>query len=394
MSVRKRTWVSRDGVQHEAWLVDYVDLAGNRRARQFTRKKEADAFAQQVGAELLTGVHVADSASITVAEAAGLWLESARQRGLEPCTLVNYEEHTRLHIIPYIGSIKLTALTVAAVRAFEDRLHQEGRSTDMARRILISLGGILGDALDRGLVGKNVVRDRSRARKGHDRQQRHRRRLEIGRDIPTQEEIRKILAAATGQAHALLATAALCGLRSSELGGLRWVDVDLGKGEVHVRQRADRLRQIGSPKSAAARRKVPIPDSLALILKAWKLACPSGELVFPTKHGAITSHSSLLKRYWWPAQKAAGVIISTGRDAEGHPVMAPKYTGLHALRHFFASWCSAAKADGGLGLTIKATQELLGHTMIALTMDRYAHLFPDSEDRAAERNAAADRLLR
>jgi hypothetical protein len=41
-----------------------------------------------------------------------------------------------LHIIPFIGGTRLSQLTVPAVRAFEDRLLDEGRSEAMARKVL------------------------------------------------------------------------------------------------------------------------------------------------------------------------------------------------------------------------------------------------------------------
>jgi integrase len=71
--------------------------------------------------------------------------------------------------------------------------------------------------------------------------------------------------------------------------------------------------------------------------------------------------------------------------------MAAKYTGLHTLRHFYASWCINRQQDGGLGLPAKAVQERLGHSTIALTMDVYGHLFPRGDD--AEELAAAERSL-
>src|SRR5262249_56070844 len=85
------------------------------------------------------------------------------------------------------------------------------------------------------------------------------RKLEVGRDIPTTGEIKRMVAAATDvRARALLLLAAFTGLRSSELRGLRWADVDLKKGEIHVRQRADKYREIGDPKSEGSRRSVPL----------------------------------------------------------------------------------------------------------------------------------------
>jgi integrase len=69
-----------------------------------------------------------------------------------------------------------------------------------------------------------------------------------------------------------------------------------------------------------------------------------------------------------------------------------KYTGLHALRHFYASWCINSKDDGGLGLSAKVAQARLGHSTIAMTLDTYGHLFPRGDD-GSELAAAEKSLL-
>jgi integrase len=81
-------------------------------------------------------------------------------------------------------------------------------------------------------------------------------------------------------------------------------------------------------------------------------------------------------------QIAAGVVDAHGRA---------KYPGLHALRHFYASWCINRRADGGLELPLKVVQARLGHATIAMTADRYGHLFPRGDDRAEL--AAAERAF-
>jgi integrase len=170
----------------------------------------------------------------------------------------------------------------------------------------------------------------------------------------------------------LLSTAALTGLRASELRGLRWEDVDLQTHELYVRQRADKFGQIGSPKSAAAHRAVPFGQTVATMRKEWKLACPKGQLglVFPNGAGNIEDLGNIDKRGFQPAQVAAGLTV--GGKA--------KYTGLHCLRHFYASWCINPEEQGGLGLPPKVVQERLGHSSITMTYDRYGHLFPRGDD--------------
>jgi integrase len=71
------------------------------------------------------------------------------------------------------------------------------------------------------------------------------------------------------------------------LRGLRWQDIDFKKAELHVRQRADKFRKIGPPKSEAGERIVPLPPMVVATLREWRLACPNGTLglCFPNGKG-------------------------------------------------------------------------------------------------------------
>ena len=233
------------------------------------------------------------------------------------------------------------------------------------------------------------------------RGERDKKKLTIGVDIPTPDEIRAIIHTATGRIRPLLITAIFSGMRSSELRGLIWDDVDLARGEIHIRRRADRYRTIGRPKSRAGERTIPIGPLVVNALKEHRLSCPRSKLglVFPNTAGAIWDHADIVSRYVWPTLIAAGVSVpttdSTGKplhDKYGHPVMEAKYTGMHALRHFYASWLINRKVDGGLELPIKTVQYRLGHSSITMTSDVYGHLFPRSDD-GSEMADAERRLM-
>ncbi len=184
------------------------------------------------------------------------------------------------------------------------------------------------------------------------------------------------------------------GLRASEARGLRWEDVDLKKGILHVRQRADRYGVVGMPKSGAGRRTVPLPPIVVNTLKEWQLACPKNDagLVFANRAGNIEYHNNMLHRGLWVTELAAGVSVASDKvDEEGNPIMYPKYSGFHTLRHWYASWCINRKIDGGLELTPKSVQTRMGHSSIQVTFDTYGHLFPAVDEGAAV--AAARRRL-
>ncbi|MET3925974.1 tyrosine-type recombinase/integrase [Devosia sp. 2618] len=394
MSVRKRKWTTAKSEVKEAWQADYVDGQGNRQRQSFAKKKDADAFLLKAMGEVRDGVHVPDSETITVSAAGALWLKSGAADGLERTTLDQRRQHRDLHIVPFIGNTKLNKLTVPSIRAFQDTLRENGRSAAMIKRVTVSLGSILADAQLRGHAIRNPVHEMSRAKSSRTKlEKRQQRRLEVGIDIPTTAEVKALIGAATGRWRPLIITAVFTGLRASELRGLRWADVDFSGAMLHVRQRADRYHAIGMPKTDAGQRKVPLTPMTVNVLKEWKLACPKGEmdLVFPTGAGKVEGHSNLVNRGLIPTMISAGVTTVTGRDEGGHPITVAKYSGLHALRHWFASWCINRRADGGLELTPKAVQERMGHSNIAVTLDTYSHLFPVQDEQAAL--AAAERSI-
>lgn len=383
MSVRKRTWKDGKGEEKSAWVVNYTDAKGIRRLKSFTKKKDADAFEASAKVEVRAGVHVADAASVTVEKAGSLWLASGEAAGLERSTVNQRKSHLENHILPLIGEMLISRLSVPAVRDFEDRLRKEGRSPSMVKKVLTSLGSILADANERGLAMRNPVRDIKGSRKGREKRQEKRAkgRLEVGRDIPSREEIKAFLAAMDGNWRAFFITAVFTGMRSSELRGLRWTDVDFKRAEISVNQRADEFGEIGAPKSGAGVRTIPVPPLVINALKELKLRRGSVELVFANPEGDPRSHANIIQKGMIPGMIRAGITSPTGEiDKDGNPVVKAKYSGLHSLRHFYASWCINRREEGGLGLPPKMVQERLGHASILMTMDTYGHLFPRNDD--------------
>jgi integrase len=219
-----------------------------------------------------------------------------------------------------------------------------------------------------GKLVRNVVHDAARLRKGRDRRldSRHEKKLEVGIGIPAKDEIRLMLRHAAGRWRPLIVTAVFTGLRASELRGLTWGDVDLDTEQLTVRQRADRWNTIGSPKSAAGKRTVPLAPIVINTLKEWKLACPKGErnLVFPNTIGNIEGLEKIRRLGLGPLQAKAGITTDRRR---------PKY-GLHSLRH------AAASLFIEEGWSAKRVQAVMGHSSIQMTFNVYGHLFPSPDD--------------
>jgi integrase len=380
MAIQTRKWRTASGEQKEAYIVRYTGKDGKRHIATHERKKDAEAAWARIKTELGEGTHVAPSQSITVAEAAEEWLSSCESRGLERGTTNQYRVHVHRHIVPMIGRLKLTDLTLASVAAFEDRLRREGRSRPMCRKILTSLRGILGEAQGRGKVQRNVVKDRPRTQ---TKDKSNRKRLEVGEDIPTTAEVRAIIAAASSEYQTVLLVTALTGMRASEVRGLRWCDVDLRAGKIRIAQRIDQFHQVGAPKSKTGNRTIPLPGPAVQALREWRIKSGNRDgLVFHTTNGRDIDRWGIA-RHLAAACVDAGVVTPEGKA---------KYPGLHSLRHFYASWCINRIEDGGCGLPAKLVQERLGHSNISMTLDVYGHLFPHGDDGGAL-DRAAEALL-
>jgi integrase len=367
MSVRKRVLLSGQ----VRWQLDYRDNQGKRRARQFKTAKEAKDFETTARGEIRAGTHVADSASVTIAMAGELWLERCRLDELEASTRKSYREHLDLHIAPHIGGAKLSRLTRPMVEAFRDKLLAT-ISRVTAAKVMTSLRSLLFAAQSRGLVAQNVAQNVVVKMTG-----RNKRKIEV----PDKNQIRMLIAK-TGEIwpstlpwRPFIITALFTGLRPSELRGLVWDCVDLEEKVIRVRQRADFRGKLGSPKSEAGTRDVPLAPMVLAALRQWRLACPRLEsgLVFPAKKGGVISHSTSW-RMWTELLAAIGLPSKSYR--------------LYDLRH-----AAISMLIEDAGWPPKKIQVVAGHSSIKMTYDIYGHLWKTPEEDAAALERVEARLM-
>jgi integrase len=397
----ERRWRGADRTERRGWQVDFVDQHGKRQRKQFQRWKDADNFLVTARAQVQVGTYTPDRATVTIGEACQLWLDRAKAEGLER----NTREQYRIQVAHLLAAIdrgtKLSKITRARCEQVRDDL-LKAHSRDTARKVLAAFRMVMKDALRRGLVSQNVAAD---SRIGAAK--RHKARIKAGVDFPLPGEVKAFLDAATPKGKAMVALAALAGLRPSELRALRWSDLDLGASPtVTVAQRADAWCEIGSPKAEASRRSVPLGEVAAKALKAWKLAQPHGRaLLFGTGTDRPDMLGNLQHRLLSPLQIEAGVaepvigdggkpvlepVMRRGKpvlvdgEPQMRPVMRAKYT-WHALRHYAISSWLAARID------LKTVQAWAGHATLAMTLDTYGHLIPRDDDH--DRIATAERAL-
>ena len=101
--------------------------------------------------EVRAGTHTPERQSITVAEAADLWLDHCQTvEKLVSATITQYTNHVRRHIKPNIGNLKLSDLSAARIEKFKDDMLRVGTSRAMVVKVLVSTKAILKEAMRQG----------------------------------------------------------------------------------------------------------------------------------------------------------------------------------------------------------------------------------------------------
>jgi integrase len=174
------------------------------------------------------------------------------------------------------------------------------------------------------------------------------------------------------------ATAMYGGLRRGELQALRANDIDLATGLIHLEHGWDEKEGQIALKSRAGRRVVPIAAVLREFVAEHQRRVPraGGDLAF----GRTTRtpfDAKVLQERADRAWKAVNRRERVAAKEQGRKSSLLTRITLHECRHTFASLMIAA------GVNAKALQTYMGHSSVAITLDRYGHLMPGSEAEAA-----------
>jgi integrase len=357
--------------------VSYTDSDGYQRWRTVTTLTEARRLRAELVTRVSSGERVAPS-KVTLEEFAAEWLEQQRSR-LRPTTHVLYGSYLAQHINPRLGSRKITAITVDDVAALIADMEQgwryrerDGRLVRVTgkpfaawtiRGVLVVLGRVLGRAARVGTINSNPVR----------RLEKEERPKTARREFPSldREAIGALIAKTPKRYQALVAVSVLTGLRQGEALGLRWQDVNIKAGLIRVRYQLDRGGVLVEPKTAAAKRDIPIPPSLGRMLAEHKQqAFAKGyaklaDFVFASETGGPLNHRNITRR---GLERA----IADGKLQKLR---------WHDLRHVAASVLIAE------GASIPYLSRVLGHSSPAITLAIYAHEFARAEhaDRTRDR---------
>lgn len=327
----------------------------NRHSPSYKRKSDAQKWRADTQAAKLRN-ELGPALCPTVDQLAGEMFDAIESGSLptksgkkyKPSTIRDYRLHYRNEVEPRFGNLKIDRLTRGLVQQTVDELTKD-RATSSVRNALTPLRLIMRFARRRDLIKSDPFQDVHWPAKD-----------EVPLRIPSISEANTILTNLSGRDRAVFATALLAGLRLGELRALRWRNIDFDRSVISVEKGWDREEGEIFVKSDFGDRSVPLAPHLSEILRGLG-SHGAQDFVFGTESRPF-GPQSFYKR--------------TDRALSSEDLCG---TRLHACRHFFASLLIAS------GATPKEVQTYMGHSTIEITMNRYGHLFPGNEARAAER---------
>ena len=287
----------------------------------------------------------------TVEQLAERWkteiLALRKPSGIAPklCALNRY-------IIPQFGNLRLDSLGAENHQMFITSLTKSVKSSLSVVTIFTTLASMLSTARKWGYICE-PVRWEDLVFPPRDPQP--------GRTF-TVEQAKRIISEAECPFKLMYAIAAYCGLRASEITGLRAEDIDLEKQTLTINQTAWRGK-MQTAKTRGSETTIPIPGVLRDLLRGNMVA--SG-LLFLNRLGRPYTADKVVTDHLQPLLKKLGI---------------PR-AGFHAFRHMHTTLLLLES-----GASPKVAQRQLRHSNARTTLEVYAHVVEDSHRQAVERAA-------
>jgi len=328
--------------------------------RSFRKKENAEAWLTSEGASQQQGTWInprqGERPFRDVLEA---WKEGWHR--LSPTTRARYEGIVNIYLLPEFGATPIGRITHEVVQRYINRLSaREDIAAGTVRNVYAVLRNAMSKGVRLGLVKVNPCSKVDLPRSPREEML-----------FLTAEEVRAVAEAIDPFYRVLIYTAAYTGMRAGELHALRRQDFDPLRGVVHVRRSLKEVsgHQTFGPTKTQETRTISLPKFLRDMLAAHLATLPGGTpeaLVFPSRTGKPLRHNLFYGRHFKVAVRAALPADKAGLR-------------FHDLRHTCASLAVASGAHP------KMVQEMLGHSSITITLDRYSHLFPSAHEALAER---------
>lgn len=347
----------------------FTDKLGKRRMRRFKKLQECRKWLED-------SKYIDEHSSITEANnmMVDAWFEywiSIKEKTVRPNTVRNYRERYQINISKVIGKMLLVDVKPIHCQKIFSDMAEEGYKTTTMYQARIALFNMLEFAKENDIIINNPCKKSVRSDMGKPSSK---------KEALTIADQQTFLKYAKGQSYENQYRFVLqTGLRTGELVGLKWEDIDFEKKTLTIVRsmefrHSSQVWRIGDPKSKSGFRTIPLTDEAVRILKDQKakniklkvIPMEWRDFIFLCRKGTPIKNSTYDTALYKICEKA-GI----------------KPFAMHILRHTFATRC----IEGGM--KPKTLQKILGHSNIGITMNLYVTTTEDEKQKEIERVAEA-----
>lgn len=364
-NIRKR----KDGRWEGRYTVGRDPRSGKQIFKNVLGKTQAEVKAKlEKAIEESRGLDVVKAQSYTVGQWLDVWFEYYAKIKVRPSSHKTYEGYIKNHIKPHIGSIPLTKLTTLDLQMMYQKLLAKGRvdrvesrnqpkglSPKTVRNLNQIISSAMKLAIQQKLISSNPAAGCALPKIEHKEM----------KTLPAEQLAAFLTEAKRTGTFELYYIDLATGLRRGELLGLKWQDIDLDNGVIHVRRQVGRINgkvQEAPLKTKNAYRNISIgADAVSILREKKKKDGNISEYVFPSPTGGPISPDSVLK------------MLHRVLERAGLPELR-----FHDLRHTFATLALQN------GVDIKTVSGMLGHFSAGFTLDTYAHVTTAAQRQAAD----------
>jgi len=351
------------------WWV-FINHKGRRTSRKVGSERAAKDAASKIQARLTLGKGAfGQKAKLPAPKLKDYFkrFEASYRGTLKPGTWVSYESSMRVHILPELGNHRLDEITKPMMKRLVAGLVEKQLAKDTIRLILAAIRVLYTQAIDDKVVIENPAKGLGKfyrqAKKRH------------GEISPLTEEESLLFLEKTleyeRKHYPLFLCALHSGMRSGELVGLQWTDIDWNGKFLEVRRAINRFGELSTVKTENGRRRIDLSDHLLETLRDLRKqkqeeALKEGkneipEWIFSNQFGSFADIKNIKLRNFKRVLRKAGI-----RDIR-----------FHDLRHTFASQLLSN------GTNILYVSQQLGHSNPGITMKIYAKWIPNEGQRQA-----------
>ena len=362
-SIRKR----KDGRWEGRYVVGHDPVTGKMISRNVLGKTQAEVKEKlRAAIENSKRLDYTQTGKYTVGQWMNEWFEAYAKVKVRPSSHQTYKGYIENHIKPNIGDIPIEKLTSLQLQKFYRLLLTEGRvpriksekqPKGLSAKTVRNINQVISSAMDMAVRHKLILTNPT---EGCELPKVEHREMKT---LPAEQLGAFLREAKESGVYELYYMDLATGLRRGELLGLKWEDIDLQNGIIHVRRQVARVD--GEVKEMPLKtknsyRNISISSDAVAMLTEME-AHRSSDYVFPSSTGGPISPDSVNNMLHRVLKRAGLPSIR-----------------FHDLRHTFATLALQN------GVDIKTVSGMLGHFSAGFTLDTYAHVTTSAQKEAAK----------